>query len=60
MVMTAVGRNEIRNKVRRLLGKSHIGLVYSQEVHELLDKINNFVSFNIISTIYPISYFKNH
>jgi Fe2+ or Zn2+ uptake regulation protein len=57
MVMTAVGRTEIRNKVRRLLGKSHIGLVYSQEVHELLDKINNFVS---ITTIYQINYSCNH
>lgn len=51
MVMTAVTRNEIRNKVRRLLGKSHIGLVYSQEVHELLDKINNFVSSDIYNQI---------
>ncbi|KAF4522379.1 hypothetical protein B566_EDAN012961 [Ephemera danica] len=41
MVMVNVARTEIRNKVRRLLGKSHIGLVYSQEVHELLDQINN-------------------
>lgn len=54
MVMVAVSRNEVRNKVRRLLGKSHIGLVYSQEVHELLDKINNFVSSDIKTTIYQI------
>ncbi|XP_059488306.1 MAP kinase-activating death domain protein isoform X2 [Neocloeon triangulifer] len=42
MVMVGVARQEIKNKVRRLLGKSHIGLVYSQEVHELLDKIGHF------------------
>ncbi|XP_065336490.1 MAP kinase-activating death domain protein isoform X6 [Cloeon dipterum] len=42
MVMVSVTRQEVRNKVRRLLGKSHIGLVYSQEVHELLDKIDQF------------------
>jgi hypothetical protein len=46
MVMVGVARTEVRNKVRRLLGKSHIGLVYSQEVHELLDQINNLVSNN--------------
>ncbi|XP_046395565.1 MAP kinase-activating death domain protein isoform X5 [Ischnura elegans] len=41
LVMMNVSKQEIKKKVRRLLGKSHIGLVYSQEVNELLDQINN-------------------
>uniref|UniRef100_A0A146KS47 MAP kinase-activating death domain protein n=1 Tax=Lygus hesperus TaxID=30085 RepID=A0A146KS47_LYGHE len=41
MLMLNVGKNELKQKVRRLLGKSHIGLVYSQEVNQLLDQLNN-------------------
>ncbi|XP_063223567.1 MAP kinase-activating death domain protein isoform X6 [Bacillus rossius redtenbacheri] len=41
MVMVNVNKLELKRKVRRLLGKSHIGLVHSQEVNELLDQINN-------------------
>ncbi|XP_037938149.1 MAP kinase-activating death domain protein isoform X8 [Teleopsis dalmanni] len=41
LVMLNVSKEEIRRKIRRLLGKSHIGLVYSQEVHNLVDQINN-------------------
>ncbi|CAK6974918.1 MAP kinase-activating death domain protein isoform X3 [Scomber scombrus] len=39
MLMMKVGKNDIRKKVRRLMGKSHIGLTYSQEINELLDKL---------------------
>ncbi|XP_037051965.1 MAP kinase-activating death domain protein isoform X4 [Bradysia coprophila] len=41
LVMLNVNKEEIKRKVRRLLGKSHIGLVYSQEVHNLLDQVLN-------------------
>ncbi|CAG0887639.1 unnamed protein product [Darwinula stevensoni] len=41
MVMVQINQEAIRRKIRRLLGKSHIGLVYSQEVHSLLDQIHN-------------------
>ncbi|KAJ8299057.1 hypothetical protein KUTeg_023117 [Tegillarca granosa] len=41
MVMVRVHKQEIRKKTRRLLGKCHIGLVYSQDVNNLLDQINN-------------------
>lgn len=64
MVMVNVLRLEIKRKIRRLLGKSHIGLVYSQEVNELLESINNLVSghcqFAIVShlTITLICLFK--
>lgn len=44
LVMLGVHKEEIKRKVRRLLGKSHIGLVYAQEVHNLLDQINNLVN----------------
>lgn len=45
LVMLNVNKAEVKRKVRRLLGKCHIGLVYSQEVNLLLDQINNLVSF---------------
>ncbi|XP_029171543.1 MAP kinase-activating death domain protein isoform X2 [Nylanderia fulva] len=41
LVMLNVEKNELKRKVRRLLGKSHIGLIYSQELNLLLDQINN-------------------
>lgn len=44
LVMLQVPKLEIKRKVRRLLGKSHIGLVYAQEVHNLLDQVDNLVS----------------
>lgn len=43
LVMLKVNKAELKRKIRRLLGKSHIGLVYSQEVNLLLDQINNLV-----------------
>lgn len=44
MVLFGVDDNIVRNKVRRLLAKSHIGLVYSQEVNHLLDAVHTLVS----------------
>lgn len=44
LVMLNCNKAEVKRKIRRLLGKSHIGLVYSQEVNSLLDQINNLVS----------------
>lgn len=44
MVLFEVEADIVRNKVRRLLAKSHIGLVYSQEVNHLLDVVHNLVS----------------
>ncbi|XP_068906422.1 MAP kinase-activating death domain protein isoform X3 [Tenebrio molitor] len=41
LVMLNCNKSEVKRKIRRLLGKSHIGLVYSQEVNLLLDQINN-------------------
>ncbi|KAM3625742.1 uncharacterized protein V6R79_017012 [Siganus canaliculatus] len=39
MLMMKLNKNDIRKKVRRLMGKSHIGLTYSQEINEILDKL---------------------
>lgn len=39
-----VNKNDIRKKVRRLMGKSHIGLVYSQQINEVLDQLATLVS----------------
>lgn len=43
LVMLNANKDEIKRKIRRLLGKSHIGLVYSQEVNLLLDQIHHLV-----------------
>uniref|UniRef100_UPI003590007C MAP kinase-activating death domain protein isoform X2 n=2 Tax=Myxine glutinosa TaxID=7769 RepID=UPI003590007C len=39
MVMVKVVPADIKKKVRRLVGKSHIGLSHSQELNELLDSV---------------------
>lgn len=44
LIMLNCSKEEIKRKVRRLLGKSHIGLVYSQEINLLLDQVHNLVS----------------
>ncbi|CAH0560900.1 unnamed protein product [Brassicogethes aeneus] len=41
LVMLNCNKEELKRKIRRLLGKSHIGYVYSQEVNLLLDQINH-------------------
>ncbi|ELK23827.1 MAP kinase-activating death domain protein [Myotis davidii] len=41
MLLMKVQKNDIRKKVRRLMGKSHIGLVYSQQINEVLDQLAN-------------------
>lgn len=46
LVMLNCNKEMVKQKIRRLLGKSHIGLVYSQEVNMLLDQINNLVGGN--------------
>jgi hypothetical protein len=48
LVMLNCQRLEVKRKVRRLLGKSHIGLVYAQEVNLLLEQVNNLVMLTVI------------
>lgn len=49
LVMLNVEKRDLKQKVRRLLGKSHIGLIYSQELNQLLDQIKDLVSFLMLS-----------
>ena len=44
MIALNVHKDAVKKKVRRLLGKSHIGLMQSQQVNDLLDNLNNLVS----------------
>lgn len=45
MVMMKVPKPDVKKKVRRLLGRSHVGLIHSQCVNDVLDQINNLVSW---------------
>lgn len=44
MVMMQMRRQDVKKKVRRLLGKCHIGLAHSQEINDLLDGLGSLVS----------------
>ncbi|VDN56295.1 unnamed protein product [Dracunculus medinensis] len=39
MIMCGTGQKAIQQKIRRLLGKAHIGLVYSKTINHLLDHL---------------------
>ncbi|KAK6759878.1 hypothetical protein RB195_021445 [Necator americanus] len=39
MIMCGTGQKAIQQKIRRLLGKAHIGLVCSKEINKLLDEL---------------------
>ena len=47
MIMMQIEQMEVKKIVRRLLGKSHIGLIYSQEINLLLDKIGQLSANDI-------------
>jgi len=44
MVMCGTATKAIQQKVRRLLGKAHIGLIYSKMINHLLDDLPTVVS----------------
>ncbi len=46
MIMMRVSKDEIRRKIRRMVGRCHIGLTMSQQVNELIDNISNLVNKN--------------
>jgi hypothetical protein len=55
MLMMDVQRTELKQKIRRLLGKSHMGLVYSQEINQLLEQVNHLVIIHtLIIRLYVI------
>uniref|UniRef100_A0A915PNB8 MAP kinase-activating death domain protein n=1 Tax=Setaria digitata TaxID=48799 RepID=A0A915PNB8_9BILA len=39
MIMCGAGQRAVQQKIRRLLGKAHIGLVYSKTINQLLDDL---------------------
>uniref|UniRef100_A0A8R1DES0 MAP kinase-activating death domain protein n=1 Tax=Caenorhabditis japonica TaxID=281687 RepID=A0A8R1DES0_CAEJA len=39
MIMCGTGQRALQQKIRRLLGKAHIGLAYSKEINKLLDEL---------------------
>ncbi|KAL3983054.1 DENN (AEX-3) domain family protein [Acanthocheilonema viteae] len=39
MIMCGGGQRTVQQKIRRLLGKAHIGLVYSKTINQLLDDL---------------------
>ena len=51
MVMTGAPVKAIQQKIRRLLGKSHVGLVHSQHINVMLDTLNEQV-YAILYTCY--------
>lgn len=46
MILMKVSKDEIRRKIRRMLGKCHIGLLMSQQVNDLLDCIPYLVYYH--------------
>lgn len=50
MLMMDVSRQQLKQKIRRLLGKCHMGLVYSQEINQLLEQVTHLVKL-IITTL---------
>ena len=53
MVMMQVEKGELRRKVRRLVGKCHIGLDASEQINRLLEHVNQLVS--VLSSLRSIS-----
>ena len=51
MVMMQVEKGELRRKVRRLVGKCHIGLDASEQINRLLEHVNQLVS--VLSSLLP-------
>ena len=49
MVMMQVEKAEVRRKVRRLVGKCHIGLDASEQINRLLEHVNQLVSTVLVA-----------
>lgn len=57
MIMCGTGQKAIQQKIRRLLGKAHIGLVCSKEINHLLDDLPQTVSSSCCNDkTYPPTY----
>ena len=49
MIQLGVEKSEIKKKIRRIIGKAHIGMSQSQLVGQLLAKLDFVVSFARLS-----------
>lgn len=47
MLMCNCPRQALQQKIRRLLGKAHVGLIHSQQINDLLDRLPHLVHFLI-------------
>ena len=47
MVMVQVDKTQIKRKIRRLLGKAHIGLSHTQPINVLLDHLDKLVRHQV-------------
>ena len=50
MLALRVEKIQIKRKVRRLLGKSHVGLTYSQQINDILDNVEKLVRIKVFFT----------
>lgn len=61
MLMMDVNRTALKQKIRRLLGKCHMGLVYSQEINQLLEQVTHLVSKkDSIRQTFPLNHLHNN
>ena len=51
MTMMSVSKNELKRKVRRLLAKSHIGLVASEQINTILECVQSLVRQAIVGVL---------
>lgn len=56
MVMCGTNHRAIQQKIRRMLGKAHIGLIFSKTINQLLDHLPTVGI--ILSVTYPIFRYK--
>ena len=57
MLIMGVEKKMITRKIRRLLGKSHIGLIQTQWIDEVLDNLKELVSLLHIAVGFHVSYY---
>lgn len=51
MVMVCVERRELAQKIRRMLGKCHVGLIHSKKTNQLLESIDKLVSLPSLALV---------
>ena len=52
MISLSINKQSIKSKIRRLLGKSHVGITHSQYVNDLLDVMDKLVRSNYFKRVY--------